>query len=232
MVDPIWVNFSISDNDLLKARQEKAKKQIVFPKDNQFQIEAILADGSVVPSEGFIDFTNPALQQSTGTLLIRAVLPNPNLLIYPGQFVRAVVKGAIRPNAILVPQTAIIQGASGAFVYVVENGKAVARPVTTGDWYKDYWIIFDGLKAGDIVITQGVNKVTNGRSVAITSLIPSRYCAQSCCVNFCGHHNDPDFDDPSSAILRQYGSPHDHRNLDHSEDHQNSQNLTDPSIVQ
>ena len=173
VVDPIWVNFSVSDNDLLKMRQEIEKKRIVFPKNHQFTVEAVLGDGTVVPSTGFIDFTNPAIQQSTGTMLIRAVLPNSPTLIYPGQFVRAIVKGAIRPNAILVPQTSVVQGKNGTFVYVVENGKAVMRMVTAGDWYKDYWIIYEGLKTGDVVITQGVNKVQNNSPVTINSLIPS-----------------------------------------------------------
>ncbi len=173
VVDPIWVNFSVSDEDLLKARREVTQGTLIWPKNHSFTIEAILSDGTVVPAQGTIDFTNPALQQSTGTMLIRAVLPNPNLLIYPGQFVRVVVKGAVHPNAILVPQTAVMQGQNGTFVYVVEEGKARARPVTPGDWYLSYWIINDGLKVGDIVIAQGVNKVQNGTPVTIQSLLPS-----------------------------------------------------------
>ncbi len=79
----------------------------------KFQIEAILSDGTVVPTAGVIDFNNPAIQQSTGTMLFRAVIPNPKLLIYPGQFVKVIVKGAIRPNAIAVPQTAVMQNENG-----------------------------------------------------------------------------------------------------------------------
>ncbi len=173
VVDPIWVNFSVSDGDLLKLRQDMHNKKIQLPPNQHFHIEAILSDGSVVPSEGVIDFMNPAIQQSTGTMLIRAVVPNPKLDIYPGQFVRVVVKGAIRPNAILVPQTSVIQGANGNFVYVIEKGKAVVRPITPGDWYRDYWIIDKGLNAGDIVVVQGVNRLQNGSSIVIQSLLPS-----------------------------------------------------------
>jgi membrane fusion protein, multidrug efflux system len=173
VVDPIWVNFSISDGDLLKLRQDIQSKKIQLPPNQHFRIEAILSDGSVVPGIGVIDFMNPAIQQSTGTMLIRSVIPNPKLDIYPGQFVRVVVKGAIRPNAVLVPQTSVVQGANGTFVYVVENGKAVARLVTPGEWYRDYWIIDKGLNAGDIVVVQGVNRVQNGSSVVIQSLVPS-----------------------------------------------------------
>jgi membrane fusion protein, multidrug efflux system len=173
VVEPIWVNFNVSEGDLLQARQEVLSKRLIWPKNMNFQIEAILSDGTVVPSEGYIDFTNPALQQSTGTMLIRAILPNPNLLILPGQFVRVIVKGAIRPNAMLVPQTAVIQGASGTFVYVVEGGKAKARPVTPGEWYYDYWIINGGLNPGDTVIAKGVNKIQEGTPVNIQAMLPS-----------------------------------------------------------
>jgi membrane fusion protein (multidrug efflux system) len=173
VVDPIWVNFSVSDNDLLKLKQDVASKKVVMPPDKNFKIEAILADGMIVPAQGVIDFTNPAIQQNTGTMLIRSVVPNPNILIYPGQFVKVIVKGAIRPGAMLVPQTSVIQGQNGTFVYVVENGKAVQRLITPGDWYLDYWIIDSGLQAGDIVVVQGVNKIRNGSPVAIQSLVPS-----------------------------------------------------------
>ena len=171
VVDPIWVNFSISESDILKMKKDVQSKKIVWPQNMNFHVEAILSDGTVVPADGYIDFANPALQQSTGTMLIRAILPNPKLLIYPGQFVRAVVKGAIRPSAILVPQTAVQQGEQGIFVYVIQDGKAVSRPVTAGDWYQNYWIIDEGLKTGDVVIVEGVNKVENHSPVTISQLV-------------------------------------------------------------
>lgn len=173
VVDPIWINFSISDQDLLAARLAVKKKQMVWPKDMNFKIEAILSNGIVVPGEGYIDFTNPAVQQSTGTMLIRAILPNPNLYIYPGQFVRVVLKGATRPNAILVPQTAVVQGQNGPFVFVIQDGKAVQQTVQLGDWYLNYWIILDGLKVGDLVIAEGVAKIQNGSPVTIQQMVPS-----------------------------------------------------------
>lgn len=173
VVDPIWVNFSISDQDLLAARFEVQKKQLVWPKDMNFKIEAILSNGAVLPSEGYIDFTNPAIQQSTGTMLIRAILPNPNLLIYPGQFVRIVLKGATRPNAILVPQTSVVQGENGPFVFLIQNGKAVQAPVQLGEWYRDYWIVLGGLKVGDLVVAEGVSKIQSGTPVTIQKMAPS-----------------------------------------------------------
>ncbi len=175
VVDPIWINFSVSDRDLLTANREEKKGLIVWPKDKQFTVEAILADGTKVPASGYIDFTNPAIQQSTGTMLIRSVFPNPNTLIYPGQFVRVIVKGAMRPNCIIVPQTAIVQGESGPFVYVVDkNARAEKRPVELGDWYGSYWIITDGLKPGEMVIGLGVNKMREKSLVHIVEMLPEQ----------------------------------------------------------
>lgn len=172
VIDPIWVNFSVSEGDILKARAEVGKGLLRYPNKMQFKIEVVMADGTTFPAEGNIDFTDPALQQSTGTMLVRAVLPNPKGWLKPGQFVRAVIKGAIRPGAIIVPQTAVQQGQNGIFVYVVNSqGKAELRAVETGDWYRDYWIITKGLKKGDLVIAQGVNRVHNGADVHVISTI-------------------------------------------------------------
>jgi len=171
-VDPIWINFSVADRDLLQWRREIEKKWLEWPEKMNFKVDAILSDGTVLPTEGMIDFTNPAIDQSTGTMLFRATFSNPNYLLIPGQFVRVILKGAIRPNAMLVPQSAVIQGQKGPFVFVIEQGKAQARSVTLGNWYKDYWIIHEGLKANDLVVTQGVNKIQNGSSVVIQEMLP------------------------------------------------------------
>lgn len=173
VVDPIWVNFNISDNDLLKLRKQLSLHQIEFPANKEFRIEAILADGTVVPAKGTIDFMNPAIEQATGTMLIRAVLPNPYRAIYPGLFVKVRVIGATYPNAIIVPQTAIVQGQNGTFVYVIENGKAVMKLVELGDWYENYWIVHKGLQKGDVVIVKGVNRLQNGSLVSVQTMVPS-----------------------------------------------------------
>lgn len=174
VIDPIWVNFCVSEGDILKARTEISKNLIKYPPNMDFKIEVVMADNTVVPAQGVIDFTDPALQQSTGTMLVRSVLPNPNGWLRPGQFVRVIVKGAVRPSAIIVPQTAVQQGQSGVFVYVInKEGKAEVRPVKPGDWYQDYWIIQDGLQAGDMVIATGVNRVQNGTPVHVIKVVPS-----------------------------------------------------------
>lgn len=168
IIDPIWVYFSVSDSYLLSSREEISKNQLKFPESNDFIVTVILADGSEFPCKGKVNFTSPTLDQNTGTMMVRAVLPNPEGVIRPGQFVRAVVSGATRPNAIIVPQQAVQQGAKGLYVYVVVNGKAQMRHVEGGDWYEHFWIIKQGLQEGEEVIVSGVNKVSDGTPVKIT----------------------------------------------------------------
>lgn len=167
VVDPIWVYFSVSENDILKSKSEALKQQLIFPKTGELEIEVVLADGSIYPDKGKVNFASPTIDQKTGTMSIRAVLPNPDNILVPGQFVRVNVIGATRPEAIVIPQRAVLEGKNGMFVYVVINNKAEIRNVEVGDWYQNSWIVLSGLNEGDIVITDGVNKVQNGTPVNI-----------------------------------------------------------------
>lgn len=172
VIDPIWVNINIPDGDILKMRDESEKKLLVYPEDGKYQIEVILSDKSVFPTTGSVDFTDPAINQATGTMLVRTIFANPKGWLRPGQFARVIVKGATRPNAIIVPQTAVLQGSKGNFVYVVgADNKVQARMVKAGAWYKTYWIIQEGLKEGDVVIVDGVNKVGPGSVVQVNNWV-------------------------------------------------------------
>ena len=165
-MNPIWVNFNISSGDILKYEKESAKGLLVFPDGFNFDVEVILADGTILPSKGKVDFADPSLKESTGSMSVRAVLPNPMNILKPGQFVRARVIGAVHPNAIIVPQVSVMQGKSGLFVYVLDTeNKVVMRQVEVGDWYLDNWIVDSGLNVGDRVIVDGVNKVIQGSTV-------------------------------------------------------------------
>jgi membrane fusion protein (multidrug efflux system) len=168
VIDPIWVNFSISEQDILSSEDEIRKGTLVFPPHQEFQIELILADQSVFPEKGTVNFASPSYSQKTGTLMIRAVLPNPHDLLRPGQFVRVRIYGAARPNAIVVPQQAVQQGQYGSFVFVVNaNNQAEVRPIDPGPWDGDNWVIWKGLNPGDLVIVSGVNKVLPGSPVKV-----------------------------------------------------------------
>jgi membrane fusion protein (multidrug efflux system) len=160
-LDPMWVNFSISENEILSYRDQEAKGLITFPPNRNFEVTVILADGSEFPTRGRIDFLNPAFNTQTGTFLVRASFANPKGTLRPGQFVRARVSGAVRPKAILVPQRAILQGSKSHFVWVVDNdNKARQRVVEVGSWHGDDWFVNEGLKPGERIVVDGAIRVS------------------------------------------------------------------------
>ena len=168
-VEPMWVNFSMSQNQLAQLRNLVQKGQLVPPKNQDFQVEIALSDGKPYPHTGKINFTDPTFSQDTGSFQVRAVLPNPTRELRPGMFVTANVKGGTRPNAVVVPQLAVQQGAKGHVVYVIkDDGVAELRPVVVGDYSGDKGILIaDGLQAGDRVVVDGVLKVVPGQPVKI-----------------------------------------------------------------
>ena len=174
-IDPIWVEFSISENQLLQSRKNVKAGLIVPPAGNQYEVEIVLADGTLYPELGRITFADASLSEETGTFLLRAELPNPPRgdnggdQLRPGQFVRARLKGSVRPNAILVPQRAVQQGAKGSFVWVIDGeNKAEFRPVTVGSWHGDDWFIDQGLNDGETVVVDGALRLRAGGPVEIT----------------------------------------------------------------
>lgn len=159
-LDPMWVNFSISENEMLRYQDQIRAGKLRFPPNSEFVVTVVLADGSEFPERGKISFANPAFSTETGTFLVRAVLDNPKGLLRPGQFVRARVSGATRPDAILIPQRAVLQGARSHYVWVVDNeSKAHQRVVEVGDWNGDNWFITDGMKSGERVVVDGAIRV-------------------------------------------------------------------------
>jgi membrane fusion protein (multidrug efflux system) len=172
-VDPIYVSFSPSDQDVLRWRQDIASKRIVLP-SGVLDTRAILADGSVFRDTGKVNFVDLALQPTTGTLQLRAEFPNPGHTLLPGQFVRIQFLGVRRTGAILVPQRAVQQGLNGAFVYVLGPGeRVVARNVAASNWDGGWWIIDDGLAPTDRVVVDGVQKIAPGQMARATPYQPS-----------------------------------------------------------
>jgi len=167
-LDPMWVDFSISEDEMLKLQEQRKNGQLRYPEDHAFVVDLVLADGSIYPYSGSIFFRDANYSSQTGTFMLRATFENPDGTLRPGQFVRVQVKGAIRPDAILVPQAAVLQGARGFFVWIVDkDGKAQTRPVEVGDWQGDNWFINKGLTAGDRVISDGIIRLAKGVPVRI-----------------------------------------------------------------
>ena len=168
VIDPIWVAISVSDQYFLQSNKEIATGELVIPEQYKFDVTLTLADGTIYPHHGTVSFVSPVLDPNTGTLSTRAIFANPEAELKPGQFIRAVISGAKRPNAILVPQKAVLQGSKGRYVYVVSGGRAEMRPIDTGDWYEDSWIVKSGLKPGEVVVVDGITKISNGTLLKAT----------------------------------------------------------------
>jgi membrane fusion protein (multidrug efflux system) len=172
-VEPIYVNYSYSEQDLLRARSEVAEKRLVLPPNNEFEVELRLADGSLYPHVGRLNFNDLRVRPGTGTIEARAVFPNPDRRLLPGQFARVLVKGAVRPNAIVVPQAAVLTGQQGKFVYLVrEDGTVEARPVQTGEWREQDFLVTSGLQGGDRVVVGGVSRLQPGMLVKAVPAAP------------------------------------------------------------
>jgi membrane fusion protein (multidrug efflux system) len=167
-VDPIWVNFGVPDNEQASLAKEVQAGRVELPKDGAFEVQLRRADGSLYERTGKLNFSDVRVSTTTGTRDARAELPNPEGVLRPGEFVRVILRGATRPNALTVPQKAVLEGPQGKFVYIVdENGTAQPRPVEVGDWAGDAWVINKGVQAGDRVITEGLMKLGPGAPVRI-----------------------------------------------------------------
>jgi len=159
-LDPIYVNFAAPDNDVESVRSGLQSGSLVLPENGEMSVEIHFGDGSRYPIEGRVDFTDRLVDRATGTVSARAVVPNPQQKLLPGQFVRVLVKGITLPKAITVPERAVAQGPRGTFVYVVDkNGIAHMREVSTGRTANGRWVIKSGIVEGDKVIVEGLPKV-------------------------------------------------------------------------
>ena len=167
-LDPIYVDLNQSSSDLLRLRQEFASGKLSQGDAGKAPVSLTL-DGSshAYDKPGELKFADVTVDSSTGAVQVRAMFPNPDKLLYPGLFVRARIAEGERAEGILVPQQAIVRNADGsAMVWVVGEGdKAEARPVVTNQAQGDKWLIDSGLKAGERVITEGLQKVRPGAAV-------------------------------------------------------------------
>ena len=169
-LDPIWVDFSISQNQLGKSRKETKAGRLIVPPNHEYTVKVYLSDGSLYPHTGTVSFIDPTFNSDTGTFLIKAELANPDAILRPGMFVEAVMEGAKRPNALTVPQRAVQQTSNGHVVHVVsKESKAEVRPVVVGDWIGNDWVIEEGLKANDQVITDGFMRLAPGMPVKVVT---------------------------------------------------------------
>ena len=167
-VDPIHVIFSISESENLKLQREAAAGRLHLPKDGRYTVSVRLADGTTYERPGRVDFSDVRINPSTGTSEARAVLPNSDQRLRPGQFVRVTLAGATYISALAVPQRAVLEGPTGKVVMTVNaHGMVEPRPVEVGEWAGAEWIITSGLRPGDRVIVDGMMKARPGMPVKV-----------------------------------------------------------------
>jgi len=169
-LDPMHVDFSVSESERLRIDREVAEGRLTLPDpaSGGQTVRLKLADGTFFARQGRLAFIDARINPATGAYDARALVPNPDRTLRPGQFVRVIVEGGERPNAILLPQRAVMEGPQGKFVFVAgksPEGRDVAlpRPVVVGEWIelKDerLWIIESGLKTGEQVVVEGMGKL-------------------------------------------------------------------------
>src|SRR6195952_2531658 len=165
-LDPIYVNFNVNEQDVLRIRAEAARRGLTSGDLKQFPIEIGLQTESGYPHKGNLDYASPTVNQSTGTLAVRGVLPNPDRVLLPGYYVRVRVPVDQQQNALLVPDVALGSDQSGRYVLVVNADNVVEqRKVVAGPLDGDLRVIESGLKGDDKVVVAGLLRAIPGQKV-------------------------------------------------------------------
>jgi membrane fusion protein (multidrug efflux system) len=165
--DPAWVYFTISEAELLDFEKQNAGRPLL-PDDPRLQVRLVLSDGTIYALPGRINFGDRALDPTTGTYRLRAEFPNPEHRLMPGLFARVRATGRELQDALIVPDRAVQEQLGRYFVTVVGAGdKAELRPVTLGPRFGNRQVITTGLKAGDRVVAEGIQKARPGSALKV-----------------------------------------------------------------
>lgn len=173
-LDPIYVTFSVSERDVVTFRRQQTEGG---PDTADLVLGLRLPDDSDYGDEGRIDYVDTQVDPATGTLAVRGVFDNPDRLLLPGQFVTVLLRGREPEQVLLVPQAAIQQDQAGHFVLGVDADNQVAvRRVTVGRQVDTAWVVEGGLTEGDLVITEGLQRIRPG--VAVEPVLASQPAAE------------------------------------------------------
>jgi membrane fusion protein (multidrug efflux system) len=166
-LDPVYVDVTQSSAELLRLKRNLANGEIKGKDVGQAKVTLLLEDGSSYPQEGILKFSEVTVDQSTGSVTLRALFPNPDQLLLPGMFVRGIVQEGVCEQAILVPQRGVSRNPKGeAMVMVVgAEEKVETRIIKVSRTVGDNWLVSEGLKAGDRVILEGIQKARPGTPV-------------------------------------------------------------------
>ena len=168
--DPIYVDATQSASEMLRLRRELAQGKLKIGGSGQPTAHLVLEDGSIYEHEGQLLLAESIVSETAGSVTLRAQFPNPDRMLLPGLYVRLRLEGAVANDALAVPQVAVTRDAKGnALVYVVgSDGKVEQRKVQATQAVGNQWIVDSGLKAGERVIVEGLQKVRPGATVKVS----------------------------------------------------------------
>jgi membrane fusion protein (multidrug efflux system) len=167
-IDPIYVDFSFPDRDLVKLGFEITKKGLMGLKGLKL---GLILEGKTYPYSGVIDFVDTIIDEKTASVKARGLFKNPEKILLPGQFVQVVVKGITRKNVILIPQKAVFQTPTGPVVWLIKDNKVQPQPVKLGETSDEYVVIEEGLKPGDMIALDNLLKLESGVPVKVEKVV-------------------------------------------------------------
>ncbi|EST15608.1 multidrug/solvent efflux pump periplasmic linker protein mepA [Pseudomonas putida S610] len=169
-LDPIYVDVTQSTAELLKLRRELESGQLKRAGDNAASVQLVLEDGTLYKQEGRLEFSEVAVDETTGSVTLRAIFPNPDHTLLPGMFVHARLKAGVNANAILAPQQGVTRDLKGAPTALVVNqdNKVELRQLKASRTVGSDWLIEEGLNPGDRLITEGLQYVRPGAEVKVS----------------------------------------------------------------
>ena len=174
-LDPIWVQFSMSENEYIKFVR---LGQGTLPASFKNNLRLLLSDGSEYSLAGQVEQIDKGMSDSTGTITLKASFANPQRFLVPNMFAKVIARGEIKPGAILVPQRAVTELLDSYFVTVVTlNNTAENRQVKLGEKVGSLWVVEEGLSPGDVIVVEGIDKVKDGSKLKVDMTAPEEYNA-------------------------------------------------------
>lgn len=170
-LDPIYVDVTQSSNNFLRLKQELASG-LLKQENGKAKVDLVTSDGIKFPQSGTLEFSDVTVDQTTGSITLRAIFPNPDHTLLPGMFVRARLQEGTKPTALLIPQQGVTRTPRGdATVLVVgADNKVEIRQIVASQAIGDKWLVTDGVKAGDRVVVSGLQKIRPGAHVKVQEI--------------------------------------------------------------
>jgi len=173
-LSPVYVDITQSSADLLRLKRALASGELKGGGQGQARVKLLLEDGTSYPQEGVLKFSDVTVDQSTGSVTLRSVFPNPKQLLLPGMYVRAIIEEGISEQAILAPQRGVSRNPAGNATALVvgADGKVESRILKISRTIGDSWLVNEGLKTGDRLIVEGTQKAKVGSNVKVVAFTP------------------------------------------------------------